>query len=288
MVLLGLSGCRDGGSSTDAGVVDAPPAGGTISLIWRLTDGTNDLTCADVAGISVTLTATPAAGGFASIDTFNCTTGQATSRAIDPVGYHVEVELSAPEGVLASSGRINGVEVTSGGDVSLGEVVFEVAPQGNLTFAVDTDATGPNCDPVPGGGGLDNVVFALRDSANQCVGTFDIAAGATRPEGSYPSDCVTAYLGGCIENDQTISVTGVRSGAYTLTITGEKDGIPCYARTAQFNVPGNNLTAGLMSQFLVSNPDIFGCSATGTDAGVPDAGVPDAMVNDAMVFDAPP
>lgn len=280
-------GCRDGGSSTDAGVVDAPPAGGTVSMTWRLSDGSNDLTCAQVAGISVRLTATPAQGGFATIDSFNCSAGQATSRTIEPGTYNIEVELNAPQGLLATSGRINGVEVTSGATTTLDEIVFELAATGNITFVVDTDAAGLNCDAVPGGGGLSNVVFALRDATGQCVGSFGIGAGATQPEGTYASDCTTPYTGGCIENDQTITVSAIPSGSYSLTITGDKDGLACYSRTAQFNVPGNDLTAELMTQFLVANPDIFGCTPTGTDAGVVDAGVGDAMVTDAAVIDAP-
>lgn len=286
VAVVGLmwSACRSGEATPDASFVDAPPSQGTLSLSWRLTDGTGDITCADVAGLSVRMLVTPAIGGFADIDIFGCTAGSVTSRGFDATTYDVRLELSAAAGLLATPVVINDVVVEPGRDTNLGEFVFEVPAIGNLQFTIDSDSLGLNCDPAPGGGGISSVVFELRDAANQCTGTFDIAAGATQPAGTYASDCSTAY--GCIENDQPITVSNIPSGSYRLIIRADKGGLPCYERTSQFEVPGNNLTEDLMTQFLIADSNIIGCTAGGVDAGVPDAGVSDAAVSDAAVTDA--
>ncbi len=283
LAMFNNSGCRKGTAAPDASLSDGPLADGTLSFSWRLTDGTNDITCADVAGLSVRVLVTPSVGGFADIDIFSCDAGQVTTRAFTANTYNVVVELSAAAGLLAAPMTMNNVDVIPGGNTDLGEFVFEVPRQGNAQFTIDADALGLNCDPAPGGGGINNVLFELRDSANQCVGTFDIGAGATQPAGTYVSDCSTPFT--CIENDQTISVNGLTSGRYRLTITADKGGLPCYSTTPQFDVPGNNLTTDLMTQFLIANPAIIGCVPDTADAGVPDAGT-DAAVTDAAVTDA--
>jgi len=283
-LLISVPACKKGTFSPDAGVTDAAFEQGTLSFSWKLTDGTNDITCGQVAGISMRVLITPAIGGFADIDIFNCDVGQVTTRPFDANTYNVRLELSAAAGLLAEAVVINDVVLPQGGNTDLGEFVFEVPIQGSFKFLIDADALGLNCDAAPGGGGINNVTFALRDASNQCVGTFDIAAGATQPAGTYVSDCVTAF--GCIENDQEITVSDLTSGPYRLTITADKGGLPCYSRSPQFDVPGNNLTTDLMTQFLISDSSVIGCSAASPDAGVVDASVPDASPFDASPLDA--
>jgi hypothetical protein len=257
---------------------------GTLSLQWSITDGTNTLTCADVgSGVSVRLIATPSAGGSGQIDAFSCDSGMGTSRAIPAGNYNVTVELRVSSGSLASPVNVNGVDVNAGSDTALDPISFSVTPSGNFTFMVGTEASGNNCDSPPTGGGISEISIELRDKAGACMAaTFDIAAGAGQPAGTYTTTCPAgasfSIASGCgVEKDQLITVTGVSSGAHSMVITANKEGTTCWRRSPQFIVPANNLTEELGTQVLMldSTPT---CDPNAPDAGIMvDAGVVDSM-----------
>ena len=282
MVIIGLAcGLLAAACGDDAGADAGPPPDaavtqGTMSLTWDINDvDMTELTCADVSGITVRITATPVGGGGAAIDALSCNAGEGTTLPIDAGAYNVGIQLRATAGTLSQIITMPDVDVVAGGNSPLGNVVFTVPAQGNFDFDIDTSATGLNCDDeLSNGAGITDFVFELRDSSNACVdATFAIGAGAVQSAGSYDTDCAVAY-GVCIENDQAITVTGVRSGAYTLAIHGFKGGLDCWARAPQFTVPGNDLSFLLGTQQLALDP-VPGCDPNAMyDAGVPDATMP--------------
>jgi hypothetical protein len=281
---LFAAACGDDAEVADAGPPpDAAITQGTMSFTWDVNDtDMNALMCGDVGAITVRVSMTPSAGGFAVIDALSCNSGMGTTRPLDAGTYNVTMELRGTAGLLSQTATMNNVDVVAGGDTPLGNIVFEVLAQGNFEFDVDTSATGLNCDSdMNDGAGITDVLFELRDSSNQCVNVaMDIAAGAAEPAGTYNTDCATMY-GACIENDQTITVTGVPSGAYQLTIRAWKGGLECWMRAPQFNVPGNDLSFLLGRQELMLDP-VPGCDPNAMyDAGVP-------VVDAGPTFDAAP
>lgn len=249
------SGCGGGG---DAGVdatpeYDAPPPQGTLSLDWQIQYNDTTLTCAQVGAISVRLTITPSDGGTGVPEALNCDPNNATTTDIDVGVYDIAISLIAETGFqpLGEPYTLNDVEVMANQNTSLGTVVFNVVPRGNLAFKLDTDTGTTNCKTdAEGGAGITEVAIELRDSEGACVPTsFEIEAGASQPAGTYTSDCAGARYA-CIENDQQIRVTGTPSGATSMVMTGYKGQEACYARMPQFTVPGNDLTLTLNDQVL--------------------------------------
>lgn len=251
---LGLTVIACGGDDgpADAAIVpDAEPQVGSLSLAWEITDGTALQSCAAVAALSVRISVTPAAGGFGQNDIFGCEAGTVLSRDFDAGEYNIEVTLVAAAGDLAPPFRMNRVEIKTGEETALGTLTFEVAPRGSFDFEVGTMEIGPNCDPVAdGGAGLGNLLIELVDTSGECIpATMEIGAGASRPADTYNSDC-TGLIYGCIEKDQTVTLTGVRSGELGLRMSGTRDNGGCYERTSQFTVPGNDLQVSLPTQTL--------------------------------------
>lgn len=283
-------GCGDEKASADAAIVyDAQPQTGTLSLTWSLTDGTNALTCADVgSSVSVRISATPTIGGFGQVDAFNCESGSGTSRPIAVGNYRVTIELRVSNGELATPVIVNNVDVTVGADTALDPVSFTVNPRGNFTFNVATEATGDNCAAPPTGGGVSEISIEFRDSAGGCSpATFEVAAGAGQPAGTYTTTCPAgapfSIASGCgVEKDQTITVTGVRSGTHTMVISANKGALQCWKRSPQFIVPANDLTLSMGTQVLMLDSLVPGCDPNVVDAGaMPDAGIVDATTTDA-------
>ncbi len=245
-------GCGGGGGA-DAGVAIDAPDQGTISFQWSLTTpDAQALECADVAAISVSVTATPAIGGFGQIDAFNCTQGSATTRPLDPATYNLTFEIAATGGELAADVVMNGITVTAGQDNDVGAVTFEIEPSGGFHFTVDA-GTPTNCEATDAGGaGITALEMQLVDADSVCVPTDfcigdDSAAGCQGT--TYSNDCAGATTA-CIADDVLVRVEGALSGAHQLQITGYRDLESCYSRASQIQIPGNNLDRDLGSQLL--------------------------------------
>lgn len=269
---LGMWACGDA-TPPDAGVAaDAAPPVGRVSLEWQISDGTNALTCADVGAQVVRIQALPVGGGSATIDTLPCEDGVG-SVPLREYAYDVEVALigSALEPLGETFTKEN-VNIRKNETTSLGTVSLVVAPRGNVEFFLDAAGAGGNCEAEPDGAGITQISLELRDRAGACVpATFEIGAGATRPAGTYVTDCAGARFD-CVENDQLVRAVGVRSGQQSLRIRGLRGEQECYQRNSQFNVPGGDLTTNLESLALALD---VSCGGEVPDAGVdaPDAGV---------------
>ena len=79
----------------------------------------------------------------------------------------------------------------------------------------------------------------LETLADVCTPvTFDIAAGATQPAGTYTTDCTTPAAYACIESDQdVIARPTIPTGSYRLRVVGQSGGTDCWLKQAQFDVP---------------------------------------------------
>ncbi len=272
--------CGGGDVAADAAVIpDATPDTGTFSLSWTLTDGTDPITCANVGGLSVAISVTPAGGGSGQSEAFSCGSGSGTSRPMRAGIYNLSIELRASAGPLAAAVSVPNVEIKQAADTPLSAVDFTVVAKGGISFTIDTASSGDNCDTSGSGAGITAASIELRDASGACVpATFEVAAGAATSASTYTTTCPATGQHACIENDQAITVTGIDSGTHSLTITGFKDATPCYGRNPQFDVPGNNLSADLPTQQLDLR-FVPACDPNAPDAGPPvDAGLLDSNI----------
>ena len=266
-VLILAAACGDDAPASDAGPPDARVPGGTLSLSWTLSDGTQMLDCEDVAGVTVRIEAVPEGGANGTVESFTCTSGSGTSADLTPGVYDIEIDLRASGNrtLIAAPISVDNVTITLGVDTALPAAAFAVEPVGSFTFTVDADASGQNCGNGPGDADIVEIEFALADKDGACAeATFDVSGGQT-----YATSCTTPapYPGGCIENNQQITVASTRSGRQTLTITGSQPGpVECWRRASQFTIPGNNLDADLMA-LLLALDFVPACDPNAPDAG---------------------
>jgi hypothetical protein len=253
-LLAFASACGGGNDNADAAVQpDAPPAVGTLSLSWQITDGADTLPCEQVAGSSVSIRATPSGGGTGVPSVLSCDSGSGSVTI--PVGtYNVVVTLiTSNNSQLSEPQQFGDVEIKLGQQTTVGPLSFPVVPQGTVEFKIDTDSGNSNCAPnAEGGAGMTDIYVEFRNAAGECIPTeFTVDAGANQPAGSFSSDCAGTAFGACIENDQTVRVEGAPSGADSMVFVGYKNAEECFSRTSQFTVAGNNLITTLVSQLLV-------------------------------------
>jgi len=251
ILAAGTLSCGDDAGLPDARVIDAEPPGGTISLQWTVEDSDgNPVTCGAAGASSVTLTIVPFDQPFGVTDVLSCSALEGSSRILDGNKYDVTVALG---GVSAPSLRFDDVVVPSGGNTVIGPVDFVVNTDGGFRFKMVAGAGG-NCTALASGGaGITTTSIVLTDGSLNCVpATFDIAAGATAPAGTYTTDCTTpAAFPACIAEDQFVTVApGIPAGTYRMAITGFNGAEACWTRNPQFTVPGGGATANLPQQNL--------------------------------------
>lgn len=243
-----LTSCGDDAGPPDARRIDAEPPGGNIALTWTVSDSDgNPVTCSAAGASSLTLTLRPTDQPFGVTDVLGCAAGEGTSRELAADTYTVIAELG---GVTDSAIRFDDVVVTSGGTTEIGPAMFSVNTDGGFRFKMVASAGG-NCAALPGGGGITSVALALSDVSDNCVpATFDIAAGATAPAGTYTTDCTTpAPYAACIAEDQFVTAQpALSAGTYKMQITGFVGAEDCWTRNPQFTVPSGGATANLPQQ----------------------------------------
>jgi len=238
---LASSACGSNEGPPDARVIDGPPPGGTFSLTWTLHSPTGDaLTCSDVGGINVTLDIASDNAVFGTTDVFGCTSAMGTTRKLDPGLYTITASLEGATGALAAPTKFMHVETKSQEDTALGAVDFVVDPTGGVTFELAADAVSANC--TAGGANIESMTLEIHDATDTCVPTtFDIAAGANQPASTYVSDCQTTTPAPCIEQDQVITASGLRSGSAKIAATGLVGGAACWSGLHLITVPANQV-----------------------------------------------
>lgn len=230
-----IAACGGNGGPPDARVIDGAPPGGTFSLTWTIHDGATALTCADLANPSVVVSIVEQGAGFGVTDIFGCASGMGTSRALAPGKYNLSVELTGASGALGPAIAFQGVVIVTSADTPIDPIDFAVMATGGLRFTLAAQGQTANC---AGGAGIDGMLLQIRDAQNQCApATFQIAAGAGTSASTYVDDCATAVVGPCVEQDQVVTVSGLRSGSTRLVVTGQDGGLACWGGTHFLTVP---------------------------------------------------
>jgi hypothetical protein len=246
-------GCGEDNPAVDAAPLpDAPPEVGTLSLSWSILDGATPLTCDQIGGISVSVTARPQDGGFEVPESFGCATRGGTSAPIAAGVYNVEVVLvTGGSRELTTPETIQSVEIVTGQDTPLGAFEFQVTPRGAVEFTLDAQEAPGNCEDVANGGaGITEFFIEVLDADGACVPlTAAIADGAAQTGGSYTLDCLGARYA-CIDSDQVVRIEEIPSGTASLNIIGYRGADECYTRAPQFSISGNGLLTELSPQAL--------------------------------------
>jgi hypothetical protein len=220
--LTAAAACGSGGGFPDAPPVDTPPTA-TFSLTWTVIDqNSQPLSCARIAGQTVTVLAHNKAydGGNAQI--FSCSSGMGQSQDVYAGEFELDFELGGTVGLLASAPRVASIELPAGTNTPVPPLVFQVEALGALALKLSSGVSGGNC---AGGAGMDATSISVtRNSDGACIPmTFAVGAGATGAAGTYATNCTTPadYTGGCIDSDQELTATNVPSDAYTIHVRGK-------------------------------------------------------------------
>jgi hypothetical protein len=248
--LLVLAACGSGGGFPDARPIDAAIPGGTITLDWSVIDlGSQPVACDKIDAVSVTVLAHNRAfdGGLTQV--FTCSTGTGTSQPMIPGTYDFDFELDAAAGTLpnntiqlATAASQHTIEITSGGNVRLSPIVFQLAATGGLSLALNSGKSGGNCGlAAANGAGITSTTITLVHSSDQSCEprTLSISASAITgaPASTYTVNCATPMVGPCIETDQAITASGVPADAYTIHVRGMVGAAACWSNNDGLQVP---------------------------------------------------
>jgi len=244
---LALVSCSDDVGLPDARpATDAPPPG-QLMLSWTIAHQATTLTCAQIAGSSVTVEMVPVGALAGVVDSFSCTSAMGTSRQLPAGDYDLEISLEGSGGTLSGPIMRLAVTVPSSGTGVVDPVAFDVDPHGDLSFNVTTPSPGDNCGAMPGGAGITDVRIELRNAAGTCVPTT-FMIGAT----AYPSDCANATTA-CIAATATVTAADIDSGQRSMVITGLVGNQACWQRTSSFVARAAGFTTTLSPQQLIRN-----------------------------------
>lgn len=242
LCLATAAACGGGGGFPDAPLPDTPPTA-TFSLTWTVIDqNSQPLSCARIAGPSMTVLAHNKAYDGGNTQSFSCSTGMGQSQDVYAGEFELGFELSGVFGLLARAPAVNSIDVPAGTNTVVPPLVFQVEALGSLSLKLASNTSGGNCVATgSGGAGIDATSISVtRNSDGMCIPmTFDVGAGATKAAGTYATDCTTPadYTGGCIESDQVLSVANVPSDAYTIHVRGKIASTSCWANNDFMQVP---------------------------------------------------
>ena len=247
LCLLGLvAACGGGGGFPDAPVIDSPSPSATFSVAWTVNDTTNQpVSCDRIGAVSVTVLAHNQAVEGGMTEVFTCGTAMGTSEKLAPGIWDFDFELTSATGVLATVPGQHGVTLTANQNTALQPLTFSVDATGGLALTLATNRSAGNCAAQPGGGGITNTTITLVHSSDQSCApfTFTISGGAT-----YTVDCTTPVQAGCIDANQTLTVSSVPSDTYTIHVRGlVSGGATCWSNNDSLQVPpsGQTLTKTL-------------------------------------------
>lgn len=238
-----LAGCGGGGGFPDAVPIDDPPTPGTFSLMWSLKDTSgNTITCDEISAQAVTVTTRNRAQQGGATEVFVCSTLAGTSQGLVAGTYDLDFELGGPPalGVLATAPKQMGVVIPVGNNVPIQPIMFTVDATGNIKLNISANKPGGNCGTTANNGaGITGMTLTLqRAGSGTCAPvTFTYPGNGTLPGGSYTVDCASPRVAPCIEADQQLSVSGVKSGNYQLHIRGKIATVDCFTNDDSLPVP---------------------------------------------------
>ncbi len=237
-LLVLVTACGGGGGFPDAPGIDAAPLG-KFSATWSVVDQNNQpLSCDRIGGQTMTVLVHNKAFEGGSTQIFTCGTGMGESQPILTGTYTFDFELGGTVGLLAKSTVQDNVDIVANTTTPLQPLLFQVKATGGLALNLVAGNAGGNCENGANIQGF--TISANHNSDSTCEPlTLNIAAGATKPAHTYTIDCTTPVVTNyCIEADQQITVTGVRSDEYTMHIRGKgTNGMDCYRNDDTIQVP---------------------------------------------------
>jgi hypothetical protein len=231
VMLIAFSICSCGGGTPP------PPANGSISLAWSLTDARGrPATCAQVGARSVALRLRNHAGGDVVATAFPCEASPGTAQVAAGV-YDVASELHTPDGTsLATAPAQTGVSIVAGRVKTLTPVTFAVIMQGTMVLSIATPTT-TNCQSTSAGGaGITATTLTLEAQAGGCAAVTFVRARGTTQLGTYTVNCSSPQIARCIEKDETLT-TSLASGTYLVHARGKIGAIDCWQRDDTLVVP---------------------------------------------------
>lgn len=241
---VALCACGDGGGFPDAAGPDSPPATGTFSLTWTVTDqGGGPVTCDQIGAQTVTAVMRNPAVQGGSTEVFSCNTGGGTSPPVAPGNYQIDFELNGSS--LLDTAPRQDIEIKSNENTPLAPLTFAVDATGGVALTLAAlGVTAGNCETTGNmGAGIDQFTITLEKTSDlTCAAvTFDISAGATGTASTYTVNCGTPATIGCLHADQVLSVSSMVSGGYRIHVRGRSGG-DCYVNNDTLAVPALGMT----------------------------------------------
>ncbi|MEO8845726.1 MAG: hypothetical protein ABI591_09615 [Kofleriaceae bacterium] len=253
-----LVACGSGGGFPDARPIDAAPPKGTFTLDWAVSDANgNTVTCDQLGANVVSVVTHNRAVDGASTQVFNCSTLMGMSTGLDPGTYDLDFELDGSSVTLATSPSQHGIVIESDQNVRLAPLAFSVVATGAVALNLSTGRAGGNCAMAPGGGGITTQQITLTRNSdlacNPLVLTIGTGAGHPTPT-TYTINCTTPMDAPCIENDQSLTATGVAADSYTIHIAAKQGAVTCWNNNDSIVVPplGATLTRQLNLGFATA------------------------------------
>jgi hypothetical protein len=231
--------CNGNGFPTDARVIDAPAARGTVSLAWSLTDLTGRaITCDDVGASFVSLELRRQASLAGAVASFTCANSPTTSQPIEVGTYEVRFELRGQGLTPVTAPPQNSVVITKDQNTELAPVTFAIDTNGMLVIALVAPPFTSNCKPGSmQGAGITNHTITLTRAGGGCAPvTFVRTRGSTLID-TYMVNCSSPRISGCIENDETLTVQSMPSGPYQIHVRGLLTAAECWANDDSLQVP---------------------------------------------------
>lgn len=241
-----VAACGDGGGFPDAPPIDMPKPGGTFDLAWTLKDTSgNAITCDQIGAQAVTVYTHNRAVQGGSTEVFTCGTFKGTSQDLIPGTYDMDFELggiggAVGTGIIATSPKQMGIVIKSGENVTLSPLAFAVDATGGIKLNITANKPGGNCGSVGNNGaGITGMTLTLEHMVGGACEpvVFTIAPNATLPGGSYTVNCTAPTVAPCIEADQQLSATGVKSDSYQLHVRGKIATADCWRNDDSMPVP---------------------------------------------------
>ena len=193
--------------------------------------------CDEVGATTVSLQLRNHATLTGVAESFSCQNSPSTSQPLPPGIYDISFELHGVNGTLATAPSQT-VTVSSGQDTPLRSIAFMVDARGSLVLSLATPPATSNCKPTGTmGAGITGMTITLVHTGDGCAPvTFQIARGTTML-GSYVVNCSSPMVTTCIENDETLTVSSMQSGPYTIHVRGKINAVDCWKNDDMLAVP---------------------------------------------------
>jgi hypothetical protein len=234
----GCSGCDDGGFPVDAAIPDATPRG-TVSLAWSLTDLTGrPIQCDEVGATFVFLELRSKSTLSGTVASFSCGNSPSTSPPLEAGSYDIRFELHGPALTSVPAPMQSDVVIAANQDTRLQPVTFAIDTSGKLVLGLTAPPRTSNCGGTSMmGAGITTMTITLVRGDGGCAPVTFVRTHGAMTVGNYTVNCSSPQISSCIENDETLTVTTMPSGPYTIHVRGKINAADCWVNDDTFSVP---------------------------------------------------